>query len=98
MDRMHEIVNIHTELADGVPAEAADYAREKVGALARYAPADVPVATARLDFDGPRLIVAHGRLDVDGVPVNARAAGETYTEAVDLLHDRLKHRLLTLSD
>ncbi|CAL9505669.1 HPF/RaiA family ribosome-associated protein [Saccharothrix sp. NPDC042600] len=95
---MHEIANIHTELAHGIPSAAGDYARAKVGALARYAPADVPVATARLDFDGPHLVVAHGRLDVNGVPVNAKAAAATYTEAVDLLQDKLKHQLLAMSD
>lgn len=95
---MHQITNIHTELADGIPAEAGDYARTKVEALARYSPADVPVATARLDHDGPRRVTAHGRLDVDGVPVNAKATGDTYTEAVDLLQDKLKHQLLALRD
>ncbi|NUT98383.1 MAG: hypothetical protein HOY78_40875 [Saccharothrix sp.] len=64
------------------------------GALARYS----PVATARLDLDGPRRVTAHGRLDVDGVPVNAKATGDTYTEAVDLLQDKLKHQLLAMRD
>ncbi|MBY8850007.1 HPF/RaiA family ribosome-associated protein [Saccharothrix sp. MB29] len=93
MSRVHEILNIQTELATGVPADAAEYARAKVEAVAKYAPADVLFARVRLTADGPRSVVAHASLDVNGTPVNAEATADTYQEAVDLLHDRLQHQL-----
>ncbi|GGP79242.1 HPF/RaiA family ribosome-associated protein [Saccharothrix coeruleofusca] len=76
--------------------EAGDYARTKVEAVAKYAPADVHYARVRLATDGPRLVTVHASLDVNGKPVNAEAAAETYQEAVDLLHDRLQHRLVSM--
>ncbi|QFZ19670.1 hypothetical protein [Saccharothrix syringae] len=80
-----EILNPRPDLAAGVPVDAAGYARDKVTAVAEYAPAD-----------GPRSIAAHAGLDVNGTPVNAQATAGTYREAVDLLHDRLRHRLANL--
>ncbi|TQM78940.1 sigma 54 modulation/S30EA-like ribosomal protein [Saccharothrix saharensis] len=93
MSNVHEILNIRTDLGTGVPADATEYARAKVAAVAKYAPADVQFAHVRLRTDGPRSIVAHASLDVNGKPVNAEAAATTYQEAVDLLHDRLQHQL-----
>ncbi|MEV8438771.1 HPF/RaiA family ribosome-associated protein [Actinosynnema sp. NPDC051121] len=93
MSHVHEIVTIRVDLATGVPAEAADYARTKVAAIAKYSPADIGYARVRLSADGPRLLVAHASLDVNGTPVNAEASASTYQEAVDLLHDKLQHQL-----
>lgn len=93
MSRVHEILNIRTDLATGVPADAAEYARTKIAAVAKYAPADILFARVRLSTDGPRAVVAHASLDVNGTPVNAEATGDTHQEAVDLLHDRLQHQL-----
>ncbi|MBM7809711.1 HPF/RaiA family ribosome-associated protein [Saccharothrix algeriensis] len=96
MSRVHEIMDISTDLAAGVPFGAAEYARAKVAAVGKYAPADVPYAKVRFTTDGPRLVVAHATLDVNGTPVNAEASAPTYQEAVDLLHDRLQHQLAEL--
>src|SRR5688572_5870078 len=96
MNRVHEIVNIQTDLAGGIPGTAGDYARLKVAAVAKYAPADIQYAKVRLSMDGPRRVVAHASLDVNGTPVNAEAGGETYHEAVDRLHERLRHQLVDL--
>ncbi|MBB4965654.1 hypothetical protein [Saccharothrix violaceirubra] len=96
MSTPHVIDNIQLDLAEGIPAEAGEYTRAKVDAVAKFAPADVPFATVRLTFDGPRLIVAHARLDVGGTPVNAEATAPTYQEAADALHDRLRHLLVEL--
>lgn len=93
MSHVHEIVTIRIDLAAGVPGEATDYARAKVAAIAKYAPADIAYARVRLSTDGPRLLVAHASLDVNGTPVNAEASAETYQEAVDELHDKLQHQL-----
>jgi ribosome-associated translation inhibitor RaiA len=96
MSHVHEIVNIRIDLATGVTGEAADYARAKIAAIAKYAPADIHYAKVRLTTDGPRLLVAHASLDVNGTPVNADASATTYQEAVDLLHDKLQHQLVEL--
>ncbi|MFJ6671199.1 HPF/RaiA family ribosome-associated protein [Actinosynnema sp. NPDC091369] len=93
---MHEIVTIRVDLATGVPGEATDYARAKVAAVAKYSPADIACARVRLGTDGPRSLVAHASLDVNGTPVNAEASAHTYQEAVDLLHDRLQHQLANM--
>ncbi|WP_053722183.1 HPF/RaiA family ribosome-associated protein [Saccharothrix sp. NRRL B-16348] len=96
MSHVHEIVNIRIDLATGVPGDATEYARTKVAAIAKYAPADISYARVRLSTDGPRLVVAHASLDVNGTPVNAEASAQTYQEAVDLLHDKLQHRLVDI--
>lgn len=93
MSHVHEIADIRVDLAPGLPGEAAEYARAKVSAIAKYSPADISYAKVRLSTDGPRLLVAHATLDVNGTPVNADATAETYQEAVDLLHDKLQHQL-----
>ncbi|XVS62258.1 HPF/RaiA family ribosome-associated protein [Actinosynnema sp. CA-299493] len=93
MSHVHEIADIRVDLARGVPGEAGEYARLKVSAIAKYSPADIGYAKVRLSTDGPRLLVAHASLDVNGTPVNADATAATYQEAVDLLHDKLRHQL-----
>lgn len=93
MSHVHEIATIRVDLAPGLPAEATEYARSKVSAIAKYSPADIAYAKVRLSTDGPRLLVAHATLDVNGTPVNADASAVTYQEAVDLLHDKLRHQL-----
>ncbi|NUT53903.1 MAG: HPF/RaiA family ribosome-associated protein [Saccharothrix sp.] len=96
MSRAHEIATIRTDLAAGVPVDATEYARAKVAAVAKYSPADIAFARVRLSTDGPRSVVAHVSLDVNGTPVNAEASAGTYHEAVDLVHDRLQHQLTSL--
>jgi ribosome-associated translation inhibitor RaiA len=96
MSHVHEILNIQTDLATGIPGPAGDYARSKVAAVAKYAPANIPFANVRLSMDGPRRVVAHASLDVNGTPVNAEAGAPTYREAVDQLQERLRHQLTSL--
>lgn len=93
MNHVHEIVTIQTALAGGIPGAAGEYARSKVAAVAKYAPANIEYAKVRLSMDGPRRFVAHASLDVNGTLVNAEAGADTYREAIDQLHERLRHQL-----
>jgi ribosome-associated translation inhibitor RaiA len=80
-----------------VPPETVDYAREKVARAARFA--DRPVLMARLvltldpDPAHDRPAQAEATIDVSGVPVRAKVAAPTPTEAADFLLDRLERRL-----
>ncbi|WP_186382844.1 ribosome hibernation promotion factor [Amycolatopsis rhizosphaerae] len=80
-----------------VPARAADYAREKVGAVIHLAHRPVLSARVRLSRHGdparPRPVVAQANLDVNGRLVRAQADGESAREAIDRLEARLRHRL-----
>ncbi|MFD1367723.1 HPF/RaiA family ribosome-associated protein [Actinoplanes sichuanensis] len=75
-----------------VSREVAGYARQKVLAALHHAPA--PVLRIRLTLDsaapGDRVDV---QVDVNGAGVHVHAVGETMTEAVDLLQERLRSRL-----
>lgn len=94
------IDNIQVSLTTKVPDDARGYAAAKVGALAKYAPAPVDLAAVRLTTTADRrrrpLVVAHAQLTVNGTGVNAEATAGTYTEVIDLLHDRLRDLLLKL--
>jgi ribosome-associated translation inhibitor RaiA len=85
-----------------IPETTIEYAREKVGSLLRLAPA--PVLFARMTLaheDAPGLerpAVAKATLDVNGRPVRAHVAASTDDEAVDLLEERLRHGLETLTE
>ncbi len=76
---------------------AADYARSKIGGLARYA--DRPIVrahiklTAHADPAVKRRVVAQANLDLDGRLVRAQADGGTANEAIDRLEARLRQRL-----
>lgn len=80
-----------------VPPEAVGYAREKVARAARFA--DRPVLMARLvltldaDPAHDRPAQAEATVDVSGIPVRAKVAAATPTEAADFLQDRLQRRL-----
>ncbi|MBP2471823.1 ribosome-associated translation inhibitor RaiA [Crossiella equi] len=95
MHPTHHISQLRIELDADVPGAAEEYARQKVSAVARFAPADIPYARVRIAEDAHRL-VAHASLDVNGTPVNATASALTYQEAVDLLQDRLHHQLVDM--
>ncbi|ACU35864.1 hypothetical protein KCV87_10585 [Actinosynnema pretiosum subsp. pretiosum] len=96
MSKAREIVNMQLSLARRVPEAAREYAGVKIGCLGKYAPGEVPFAMVRLSYDGPRRLVAHGTLHVDGHAVNADAGAETFIEVVDLLQDRLKAQLVKM--
>ena len=73
------------------------YARRKLAALARVAPAPVLHARVRLgraaDPAVARPARAEALLDLNGMPVQARVSARRLEEAVDLLEARLRHQL-----
>ncbi|WP_204079496.1 sigma 54 modulation/S30EA ribosomal C-terminal domain-containing protein [Mycobacterium riyadhense] len=82
--------------------KAADYARTKIGDLARYTTRPVLHARVKLtrhrDPALQRPVVAQANLDVDGRLVRAQAQAETAREAVDVLAARLRRRLERIAD
>jgi ribosome-associated translation inhibitor RaiA len=74
------------------------YAKRKVSAAARAAPASVRFGRIKISREPnpsiERPIVVAATLDVNGHLVRAHAAGHTATEAVDLLEERLRRQLL----
>ncbi|MFB9433142.1 sigma 54 modulation/S30EA ribosomal C-terminal domain-containing protein [Streptoalloteichus tenebrarius] len=82
-------------------ARAQDYARDKVLALSRCCPGPVPYVRIKLtrshDPSVPTPALVQVNLDVDGSEVRAQAAAPTFTEAVDLVQDRLRERLRRLA-
>jgi|GEM_PF-3440348 ribosome-associated translation inhibitor RaiA len=77
-----------------VPDSERQYALDKTAALGRFAGA--PVLGAHVTtWAGRRgrLAAVEVEIDVDGDPVRARAEAPSLTEAVDLVHDRLRARL-----
>jgi ribosome-associated translation inhibitor RaiA len=74
------------------------YARKKVLAVARAAPRDVRFARITLTLEEHRSIArpakAEAMLDVDGRVVHAEAVARSSTEAIDLVEQRLRRRLV----
>jgi ribosome-associated translation inhibitor RaiA len=100
----HEAVRIEdveTVTRGDIPPDLADYAAEKVRALARYCPE--PVLHARATLTGhrdpamPRPFTAQLNLDLNGRPVRAQAAASTAREAIDVAQARLRRRLPELA-
>ena len=85
-----------------VDASTLEYARKKVGAVLRLAPAPVLFARVLLAHESApgmqRPAVAKASLDVNGRPVRAHVAAGTDTEAIDLLEAKLRHGLETLAE
>ena len=74
------------------------YAKRKVRAAARSAPAPVLFGRIKMRHEPHRSIerpiVVAAMLDVNGYPVRAHAAGRIATEAIDLLEERLRQQLV----
>ena len=74
------------------------YAKRKVRAAARSAPAPVLFGRIKMRHEPHRSIerpiVVAAMLDVNGYPVRAHAAGHIATEAIDLLEERLRQQLV----
>ncbi|RSM85171.1 hypothetical protein DMH04_17880 [Kibdelosporangium aridum] len=88
--------NVQIELTGSISREAADYAKDKVLHLMKYARGPVLFVKVRLMSAGHGInknVVAHANLDVNGTPVISHSVGKTATEAVDLLQDKLRGRL-----
>lgn len=79
---------------------ADEYARDKIGKLARLAHRPVLRAHVKLSRHGDpavgRPVVAQANLSVNGRPVRAEAEGISAREAIDRLADRLRLRLARL--
>jgi hypothetical protein len=86
-----------TVAIDGVASEVAEYARTKIGGLARYAHGPVLHARVRLshhrDPVGRTPVIGQANIDVGGRLVRAQVQAHTAREAVDLLDAKLRHRL-----
>jgi hypothetical protein len=82
---------------DRIGPKAKAYARRKLAALARVAPAPVLYARVTLsraaDPGVARPVSAKAFFDLNGRPVLARVSAPRVEEAVDLLEARLRHRL-----
>lgn len=84
-----------------VSAAGAAYAREKVGHALTFAPE--PVLAARVRLTGHRdpavseSVVAQANVNMQGRPVRVQVRAASTREAVDLLADRLRARLLRLT-
>jgi ribosome-associated translation inhibitor RaiA len=76
---------------------AEEYARAKIGDLARYTHQPVLRAHVKLSEHGDpavaRRVIAQANLDVNGRLIRAQVEGVTERETIDLLDDRLRHRL-----
>ncbi len=96
--------DIETISRGPIPDEDAmvGYAREKVVDVTRHS--RDPIAHARITLayatDPAVSRPAHAKagLDLDGHHLRAHAAATTMPEAVDALHDRLRHRLTRLAE
>lgn len=81
---------------------AADYARRKIGELARFSHRPVLHARVRLTRHGDpaieRPVVAQANLDVNGRPVRAQVAGVNAREAIDRLEARLRVQLERIAE
>ena len=79
-----------------------EYARSKIGGLARLARRPVSYARVRLtrrhDPAVQRPVIAQANLDVAGRPVRAQVEAATAQEAIDMLESRLRRRLEHLTD
>lgn len=90
------IGNVVVELDDRIPAQAKQYAHDKIAPLARYAPQPTEFAHVRIVPAGQHEIAVHVNLDVNGTQVVAKAEAPTFTEAVDAIHDQLRGRLVKM--
>jgi ribosome-associated translation inhibitor RaiA len=85
------------ELRGGLADDLVEYARKKVGHVLTHTGRPVLRARVRVTRHGDpareRPIVAQANIDLNGRPVRAQIEAATPREAVDLLADRLAHRL-----
>ncbi|TWP54286.1 hypothetical protein FKR81_01640 [Lentzea tibetensis] len=89
---------IQVTLADKMSEQTREYASARIGELDRYAPAPVDFAWIGLTTaSGPtKSVMAHARLDLKWVEVQAYAEAGTSTEVIDLLRERLRRQLVMM--
>jgi hypothetical protein len=92
-----DVADVQVVVRDDLSAGVTDYARDKIVALAGGLGCPILHARIRLthqpDPAVARPVRAQANLDLGGLLVRAQVAGVTGREAVDLLVDRLRHRL-----
>jgi ribosome-associated translation inhibitor RaiA len=99
MSRRHMVPTGEVEVIDSaqIPAELADYAREKVTKLGRYTAQPILRAQIRLTTSPDPAVARPARatanVDVNGWLLHGDADAVTPREAVDLLHAQLRRRL-----
>jgi ribosome-associated translation inhibitor RaiA len=95
------IADVEVVVRGPVPADAREYAEDKIATLTTYS--RDPILHARVKLTGgenpgmSRAIVAQGNLDVNGRFVRAQVAARNATEAIDLLRDKLRGRLARMA-
>lgn len=88
---------VQVQVRGALAPDVAEYAERRLREA--FLDTHFPVLHARVritrhaDPARPRPVVAQANLDVDGRFVRAQVSAPTAREAVDLLHDRLRHRL-----
>jgi len=79
------------------PAYLVEYARDKVLQACRHTSEPILHVRIKLTVPAepatPRPALAEANVDINGRPLRTRAAAPSLREAVDLLQDRLRHRL-----
>lgn len=94
-------INVDVTTRGELPG-AADYAKEKLAGLGRFAHRPVRYAHVKLTRQGDPAqqppVIAQANLDVDGRLVRAEAHGDGAREAIDRLEDRLRSRLRRAAD
>ena len=89
--------DVEVVLRGDIPDDARAAAERMVGTLIRYAHRPVLHARVRLTRSADpaltRPVIAQVNLDVNGGLVRAQVAAPTTHEAIDLVHDRMRHRL-----
>lgn len=80
----------------GVPPDAAEYVRNKIGRLGRYT--RHPISHGRIRLTKSRseshsAVIAQANFDVNGRPVRAQVVAETVHDAVHELESRMRRRL-----
>jgi ribosome-associated translation inhibitor RaiA len=99
--RVAAMADVETVVRGDIPADARTGAEQMVRALAGHAQEPVLHARIRLtrsaDPARERPVIAQVNLDVNGRLVRAQVAGASAHEAIDLVHDRARHRLERLA-
>lgn len=89
--------NVVVDVHGRVPADAVEYAKERVAAACAHTSEPVLHARAKLtqaaDPAVTRPSIVQANLDLDGRLTRVHVAAASMTEAIDLMHDRLSRRL-----
>lgn len=97
-----QALEVQVETRGQLPPDAAGYARDKIQAVLGQTREPVLFARVRLTrMANPAVeqpVIAQANVDVNGRPARAHVAGQTVTQAVDLLQDRLAERLARLAE